>query len=245
LQTTRALVTPYAECRSNHWVLGQLAKRLGYTHPGFESGERELIDRSLKQSGFAGEEALYDEHWADCARGFESDNFADGFETPDRRFHFAPDWSRVGADFEDMPALPDHMPVANDVDGEHPFRLVAAPARQFLNTTFTETQSSQRAEQRPTLLIRGDDAARLDIADGELVRIGNRLASIRLHARIFDGMQSGVVVAESIWPNRAFVDGLGINALVSSEPGKPNGGAIYHDTAIWIARAAENSDETA
>jgi len=234
LQTTRALVEAYAECRSNHQVLKQLAKRLGFTHPGFELGERELIDRSLRQSGFAGEQALYDEHWSDCGRGFETDNFLDGFETPDRRFHFSPDWSRVGADFDGMPALPDHMPVANDTDDQHPFRLVAAPARQFLNTTFTETQSSQRAEKRPTLLIRGDDAARLGIADGDLVRIGNRLASIRLHAKIFDGMQSGVVIVESIWPNKAFVDGLGVNALVSSEPGKPNGGAIYHDTAVWI-----------
>jgi len=241
LQTTRALVEPYAECRSNHWVLGQLAKRLGFTHPGFELGARQLIDQSLRQSGFAGEQALFDEHWADCGRGFERDNFLDGFETPDRRFHFAPDWSRVGADFDAMPALPDHMPVANDSDDEHPFRLVAAPARQFLNTTFTETPSSRRAERRPTLLIRGDDAARLGIADGALVRIGNRQASIRLHAKIFDGMQGGVVVVESIWPNRAFIDGLGVNALVSSAPGKPDGGAIYHDTAVWIEAATGES----
>ena len=47
-----------------------------------------------------------------------------------------------------------------------------------------------------------------------------------------------MVVIESIWPNAAFVDGLGVNALVSAEPGKPNGGAIFHDTAVWIERAA-------
>jgi anaerobic selenocysteine-containing dehydrogenase len=239
LQTTRALLEPYAECRSNHWVLGQLASRLGFTHPGFELGERELIDHCLKQSGLPGEQALYDSHWVDCAHGFESDNFLDGFGTADGRFHFRPDWSRIGDDFDGMPELPDHMPVANDVDDAHPFRLVAAPARQFLNTTFTETPSSRRAEKRPTLLIRGDDAASLGIADGDLVRIGNRLASIRLHAKLFDGMQRGVVVVESIWPNGSFVDGLGVNALVSSEPGKPNGGATYHDTAVWIETAKE------
>jgi anaerobic selenocysteine-containing dehydrogenase len=245
LQTTRALVTPYAECRSNHWVLGQLAARMGFHHPGFELGERELIDASLRRSGMPDEETLYREHWVDCARGFETDNFIDGFETPDGRFHFKPDWSRVGADIEEMPVLPDHMPVANDADAEHPFRLVAAPARQFLNTSFTETETSRRAEGRPTLLIRADDAQRLGVADGSRVRVGNRLASILLHAKIFDGMQSGVVVIESIWPNRAFAEGLGVNALVSAEPGKPNGGAIYHDTAVWIAAEAENSHETA
>jgi anaerobic selenocysteine-containing dehydrogenase len=126
------------------------------------------------------------------------------------------------------------MAVANAADDDHPFRLVAAPARQFLNTSFTETRSSKRAEERPTLLIRADDASALGIADGALVRIGNRLASIVLHARLFDGMQTGVVVIESIWPNGAFVEGLGVNALVSAAAGKPNGGAIFHDTAVWI-----------
>jgi anaerobic selenocysteine-containing dehydrogenase len=234
VQATRPLVNPYAECRSNHWVLGQIARRLGFTHAGFEMQARELIDQSLRRSGLPDEDTLYRDHWVDCARGFEADNFLDGFETPDRRFHFRPDWSRVGADADEMPVLPDHMAVANAADDDHPFRLVAAPARQFLNTSFTETRSSKRAEERPTLLIRADDASALGIADGALVRIGNRLASIVLHARLFDGMQTGVVVIESIWPNGAFVEGLGVNALVSAAAGKPNGGAIFHDTAVWI-----------
>ncbi len=234
LQATRPLVQAYAECRSNHWLLGQLARRMGYHHAGFELEARELIDASLRASGLPDEDSLYHQRWLDCDRGFESDNFLDGFETPDRRFHFKPDWRRVGADADAMPLLPDHIPVANEADAKHPFRLVAAPARQFLNTSFTETQTSQAAEHRPTLLLRSDDAARLGVADGELVRIGNRLADLLIHVRLFDGMQAGVVVAESIWPNSAFIEGLGINALVSAEPGIPNGGAVFHDTAIWI-----------
>jgi len=234
LQTTRALVNPFAECRSNQWALGQIASRLGFNHEGFDRSARELIDQSLRASGLPDEESLYRDHWVDCAREFETSNFLDGFETPDRRFHFKPDWSRVGSDYGDMPVFPDHMPVANESDEAHPLRLVAAPARQFLNTSFTETRTSQRAERRPTLLLGTDDAARFGIADGALVRVGNQLADILLHARIFNGMQDGVVVIESIWPNAAYIEGLGVNALVSAEPGKPNGGAIFHDTAVWI-----------
>jgi len=234
LQVTRGLVKPFAECRSNHWVLGQLAQQLGFEHAGFQQEARELIDESLRLSGLPDEQTLYRDHWVDCAPEFETGNFLDGFETPDRRFHFKPDWSRIGPDFEQMPELPDHMPVANDTDNEHPFRLVAAPARQFLNTSFTETRTSQKAEHRPTLMLRADDAARYEIEDGGLVRVGNRIADILLHAKFFDGMQPGVVIIESIWPNHAFIEGLGVNALVSAEPGLPNGGAIYHDTAVWL-----------
>ena len=54
-------------------------------------------------------------------------------------------------------------------------------------------------------------------------------------------MQPGVVIIESIWPNHAFIEGLGVNALVSAEPGLPNGGAIYHDTAVWLRAEPEEA----
>lgn len=234
LQTTRKVVEPYGECRSNHWVLSQLAKRLGVSHECFESEARDLIDQSLKQSDYPGEGELYDQHWHDCAPDFETSNFLNGFETSDQRFHFKPDWTRVGRDITDMPPMPDYMPVMNSIDADHPFRLVAAPARHFMNTTFTETPSSRRYEKRPSLLLHPLDAADIGVGDCELVRVGNQLADIVLHTELFDGLQQGVVVIESIWPNAAFVEGLGVNALISAEPGKPNGGAIFHDTAVWV-----------
>ena len=43
-------------------------------------------------------------------------------------------------------------------------------------------------------------------------------------------------MVEGIWPNRNFETGMGINALTSAEPGYPNGGAVFHDTAVWIRR---------
>ena len=76
----------------------------------------------------------------------------------------------------------------------------------------------------------------LGIAEGDRVRIGNERGSLVIHARPFAGLQRGVVVVESIWPNRAFEEGIGINVLVSADPGLPNGGAAFHDTAIWIRK---------
>eukprot|EP00494_Astrolonche_serrata_P007664 UN07696 len=47
LQTTRKLIEPPGECRSNHTVLQQLPHRLGLQHEGFDATERELIDKTL------------------------------------------------------------------------------------------------------------------------------------------------------------------------------------------------------
>jgi hypothetical protein len=55
-----------------------------------------------------------------------------------------------------------------------------------------------------------------------------------LHATIATGQQPGVLVSESIWPSEYFEGGIGINALTSDDPGLPFGGAVYHDTAVWL-----------
>jgi anaerobic selenocysteine-containing dehydrogenase len=237
LQVTRKVIEPYAESRSNHWVICELAKRLGAKHPGFEMTAWELIDETLKCSGWPDAETIYRNHWHDCALDFETAHFLNGFETPDKRFHFKPDWARVGKAHAAMPALPDHVATIDEADEEHPFRLVAAPARDYLNTTFTETPTSIKHKVRPTVLIHPRDCEALGIDAGDRVRLGNRLATVVVHAKPFDGVQPGVVIVESVWPNHAFDEGIGINALVSADPGPPDGGAVFHDTAIWIRPA--------
>jgi anaerobic selenocysteine-containing dehydrogenase len=130
------------------------------------------------------------------------------------------------------------MAVIDESTGARPFRLVTAPARQFLNTSFTETASSRRREGRPTVLVHPDDAARLGIVEGGRVRLGNALGEVVVRAKLFDGLQQGVVVVESVWPHADFEGGIGINALISDDPAPPVGGAVFHDTAIWVQAVA-------
>ncbi len=81
------------------------------------------------------------------------------------------------------------------------------------------------------------DAAKLDLVDGQRVCIGNDRADTILHLKVTDVANPGVVIVESIWPNSDFETGIGINALTSAEPGSPVGGAVYHDTAVWVRPA--------
>jgi anaerobic selenocysteine-containing dehydrogenase len=237
LQVTRKVIEPYAECRSNHRVLCGLAKRLGAQHPGFEMSEWQLIEDALGRSGRPDAGSIHENHWHDCAPDFETMHYLDGFAHDDGRFRFKPDWAAIGRDHATMAALPDHLANIDATDDEQPFRMVTAPARNYLNTSFTETPTSIASEERPTVLVHPQDLLEVGIDAGERVRIGNRRASVVVHARSFDGVQRGVVVVESIWPNRAFEEGVGINALVSAERGLPNGGAVYHDTAVWLRPA--------
>ncbi len=237
LQVTRAVIDPLPDCRSNHEVICALAARLGAEHPGFRMNAWQIIDATLKASGLPDAETVHAAHWYDCVKPFEQMHFLDGFAHADGRFHFKPDWAAQGRDFAAMPHLPGHNPDYDRAEAERPFRLVAAPARTFLNSTFTETPGSLKREQRPTVLIHPDAAARLGIREGARVRLGNRQGSLVVHAELFEGLQPDVVVVESIWPNSAFEEGRGINLLISADPGPPAGGAVFHDTAVWVAAA--------
>jgi anaerobic selenocysteine-containing dehydrogenase len=234
IQIGAKVVEPPGECRSNHEVILGLAQRLGAEHRGFTMTEMQIVDATLRASGWPGAEEVQARRWIDAAPSFEESHFLNGFGHPDGKFRFAPDWASLGPDHARMPKLPDHLAIIDPVTPEHPFRLVTAPARQFLNTSFTETGGARRREGRPTVLVHPDDAARLEIAEGDLVRLGNGQGTVTVHARLFAGLQPGVIVVESIWPHADFTEGVGINALVSDDPAPPAGGAVFHDTAVWM-----------
>ncbi len=239
LQVAKAVIEPFAEARSNHQMVSELAKRLGASHPGFVMAAWELIDETLKISNYPDAETIWRNGGYDCAKSFEEAHYLKGFGHADGKFHFAPDWVTIGPRAEKLPLLPDHCELLDDASPEHPFRLVAAPARNFLNTTFTETPTSRRQEKGPCVLIHPTDYQKLDLAEGDKVRLVNRQGEVILPVRPFDGLQLGVVVVESIWPNGDFACGIGINALISALPGYPNGGGVFHDTAVRIEKVQE------
>jgi anaerobic selenocysteine-containing dehydrogenase len=237
LQAARAVLAPIGQSRPNHFVISQLAQRLGAKHPAFEMTEWQLIDAVLKASGKPGADELLAGRWLDCAPDFRAAHFLDGFPQPDGRFRFAPDWAAAGPHHRDMPPLPDHLAVIDDANEARPFRLVAAPSRHFLNTSFSETPGSRQAQGRPTVLVHPNVCRRMSLEDGDLVELGNRQGTVRLHLRQTPGVGERTVVVEGVWPSAAFVDGVGINVLTSAEPIAPAGGAAYHDTAVWLRAA--------
>jgi anaerobic selenocysteine-containing dehydrogenase len=206
---------------------------------------RELIDATLRKSGHGGIEALETDLWRDIQPDFRTSHYLDGFAHADGKFHFKADWARVplgnaglmGA-WDQMPSLPDHWTAIEEADAAHPFRLATSPSRSFLNTSFNETPSSQAREGAPSVMMHPEDAASLGIADGDAVTLGNMRGETTLAARLFDGVRRGVLIAESVHPNKAHIGGRGINMLTGAEAVAPFGGAAFHDNKVWAKKAA-------
>ena len=238
------LIEPPGECRSNHDVISDLARRVGAEHRGFNMTPREIIDATLQASGWGTLDELEVAKWIDCQPNFETAHYLNGFAHPDGKFHFAPNWTGVKmvnagpmGPHEQMPKLPDFWEVIEKTDAKHPFRLATSPSRSYLNSSFNETPSSQAREGPPAALINPEDMARLGVADDERIAMGNERGEIRLLARAFDGVQPGVVIVESIAPNDHFENGEGINTLTGADQPAPFGGGAFHDNHVWIRKA--------
>ncbi|MEM7255581.1 MAG: molybdopterin dinucleotide binding domain-containing protein, partial [Pseudomonadota bacterium] len=230
-------------CRSNHEVIVALAKRLGAEHPGFSLTPRELIDKTLQASGWGSFASLASTHWIDCQPAFREAHYLDGFGHADKRFRFSADWHALQPhgfapdSLSDMPTYPDHWEVIETATDDMPYRMVTAPARHYLNSSFTEVPTSIRREREPTVMMHPDDARALRVDEGDYVRLGNERGNVLIKVEVIIGVTKGVVVVESIWPNHAFKEGIGINALTSAEPVAPVGGAAFHDTRVWVKTA--------
>lgn len=238
------LVEPPGECRSNHEVICALAQRLGAEHRGFAMSPREIVDWTLQETGRGTLADLVANDFLDVQPDFETAHYLQGFGWPGGKFRFKPDWPKVPnanaglvGPHAEMPALPDHWAVIEAADAEHPFRLATSPARNFLNSSFTETPTARKKEGGPTLMLHPADAATLGIGDGDPVVVGNRRGTVELDAVLFEGLVRGVVIAESIWPNGAHRGGRGINTITGADSPAPFGGAAFHDNKVWIRKA--------
>ncbi|RAI00224.1 dehydrogenase [Acuticoccus sediminis] len=245
------LVDAPGEALENHVVLCEIARRVGAEHPGFRMTAREHIEWMVKASGYD-MEALDRDGFVDLNPDFETAHYLDGFGYPDGKFRFSPDWTKIPHNNNgpmgpvgEMPRFPDQWDVIEAATEREPFRLVTAPARSFLNSTFNDTPSSLAKEGEPVVMVHSEDAAAAGIADGSLVRLVNARGAVRLKAKVFDGVVRGTLICEGLHRNGDFRDGRGINMLTGADAVAPHGGAAFHDVRVALEAVADEVLEEA
>jgi anaerobic selenocysteine-containing dehydrogenase len=238
------LIDAPGEARENHWVVAEIARRVGAEHRGFGMSVREIIDETLEKSGWGSLAALEAGKWIDCQPSFEAAHYINGFAYRDGKFRFKPDWEKVPyakngmmGPWRQMPTLPDHWAITEEPEAGFPFRLATSPSRSYLNSTFSETPGSKKREGAPSLMMHPDDMARHGLVEGQEVVVTSPRGETILALRVFPGVRPGVVIAEGLHPNGAHTGGNGINALTDASPSAPFGGAPFHDNKVRIRPA--------
>ena len=235
------LIDPPEGPKPNHYVIEELAKRLGVAHlPGFGRTERELIDAMMLKSGKPGWDEMQAQKWVDLQPDFDTSHHLNGFGWPDKKFRFKPDWTGgpspnkppasmgpqgpyQGLPYSPTISTPSKTPTQPPVPPRH---IASAELPQLLipgNAKLHRQGSPARAENPPG----GCGGAWHSLTDR--IQIGNERGEVILHARFFAGLQRGVVISEGLWPNSAFESGEGINTLTGADAIAPHGGAAFHE----------------
>ncbi|MBO3750450.1 molybdopterin oxidoreductase family protein [Streptosporangiaceae bacterium NEAU-GS5] len=223
-------IAPAGECLSTSETFRRIARHMGLTEPSLYDSDLDLAAQLLDGSGIDLAE-LRKQGWARVEIG---QPFADGFPTPSGRLEFATDRAVEAG----LPRVATYVPsyTARTRRGSR-LALITPASHTFLNTIFANNPELLRRSGGPTIVLNPADAAERGLADGQPVRVYNRVGEIRAYVEISDKVRPGVAAtAKGMWPKLS-PDGANPNALIEERDADLGRGATYHDNFVQVAPA--------
>ena len=262
VQLSQQAIEPPGEARSNVWLFGQLAQRMGYPEPCFRDTPQDLIRQALGIDPAAGPDTPSTnpgmEHISYAAleeRGhvpldLHADpeahpflpNTSGSLSTPSGKVEFYSE-SLADAGLDPLPAF---TPPTESRWGEaakrYPLELLARKADNYMNSTFANLAGHRKMEARTNqrLEIHPADAAARNLADGDPVRIFNDRGSLQLTAMLNPRLPPGVVAARLDWA-KLHPDGVNVNALTSERLTDIGTGATFYSTLVEVTKVTEDA----
>ena len=254
VQLSQQAIEPPGEARSNVWLFGQLAQRMGFPESCFRDTPEEMIQQALGigpdgHSTNPGMEHITVEdlkaqghmplsfHCAPETEPFLP--YSSGrLPTPSGKIEFFSE--ALAADGLD--GLPAFVPPTESRWGESaerfPLEFLSRKADNYMNSTFANLDGHRKMEARTSqrLEIHPLDAQSRGIADGDPVRVWNDRGSLRLTALVNGSVPAGVVAGRMDWA-KLHPDGSNVNALTSERLTDLGGGATFYSVLVEVAKA--------
>lgn len=192
------------------FILSELARRLGYGH-FYPQNPTELLDRSLRGSGFTLEEVrraggtvkvptvmMEYKKWE---KGLLREDGQPGFETPSGKFKIAssileehgydalPIYIEPGESPQSQPELAREFPLVFNS---------GARSRVDIHTLHQTIPALMEEKPVPTVMINTADARVRDIENGDLVTLKTKRGQISLYALVTDDIVAGAVEASGM-----------------------------------------------
>jgi anaerobic selenocysteine-containing dehydrogenase len=231
-QYSQPVIEPVGEARSNHWLFGELCRRMELTRPGDPETPDDLVQAIVSTSRSS----------AELARSFAATGravppcgqrpvpFVDVFPgTADRRIDLFPS----SLDQASTYGLYTYLPVRESE--EFPLSLISPSTSKAISSTLY-----QLVQGRVPLEMHPADARARGIADGDVVRMFNDSGEVRCAAKINSDVRPGVVVMpKGLWARHTH-NGQTTNALVPDTLSDIGGGACFNDARVQIERIDES-----
>jgi molybdopterin guanine dinucleotide-containing S/N-oxide reductase-like protein len=251
VQWSHQAIEPLGEARSNVWLFGQLAQRMGFGEECFRDTPEEMISQALAPdaSGHStnpGMEHITVEELK--AKGHlplsfhrSPDNepfqpyLAGDLPTPSGKVEF---YSETLA-AQGLDPLPAFVPPVESRWGaeakRYPLELLARKNDNYMNSTFANLEGHRRMEARTAqkLEMHPQDAQARGIADGDRVRVYNDRGQIRLTARVDGNLPAGVVAGRLDWA-KLTPDAVNMNALTSERLTDIGAAATFYSALVEV-----------
>jgi anaerobic dimethyl sulfoxide reductase subunit A len=233
---SRQAAEPVGESRTDYWVFGQLAERLGlgeaYTQGKTESewlqrfrNPRLLDVEALDRDGIMRRDAKPRVTLADYRR----DPAGHPLSTPSGLIEIeAPQAAQHG-----LPTIPSYVPIEAET---LPLHLLTPHFKYRSNSCLGGVPLLQRLE-RPEVWIHPQDAAARGIAPGQTVEVYNERGTVRLPAKVTERIMPGVVsLYQGAWyrPAADGVDEGGCANVLTAHRRTPTGGMASHTTQVEV-----------
>jgi anaerobic selenocysteine-containing dehydrogenase len=217
-------VAQTGECRSDSWILNELARKMGF-HEHVWSDMKEPLDIVLKDAGLTFEafrkigtligEKMY--------RHYEKE----GFGTPSGKVElYSERLESWGYDplptYREPPETPYSEPEGSE---EYPLIMTSHKDDVYRHSGGRQIASLRRALPEPGVRIHPLTAEKLRIEEGAWVHVSTRRGTIRLKARLLESLDPRTVVLDYAWWYPEKKDSLlfawdesNINVLTSNKP---------------------------
>ncbi len=232
-QFSQPVIEPVGEARSNHWLFGELCRRMGLTRPGDPETPDDLVQAIVSTSRSSAELA---QSFAATGRavppcGPRPVPFVDVFPgTADRRIDLCPQ----SLDQASSQGLYAYHPIPECE--KFPLALISPSTSKAISSTLY-----QLVQGTVPLEMNLADARARGIADGDAVRMFNDSGEVRCAAKISSDVRPGVVVMpKGLWARHTH-NGQTTNALVPDTLSDVGGGACFNDSRVQIERTNGSS----
>jgi predicted molibdopterin-dependent oxidoreductase YjgC len=228
VQRVRPALVPPGNAKDDIWIIGELAKRLGYDwgDPSAHEVWEEVRRLSPMHAGMSWErlEELGGIQWP-CPD--ESH--------PGTKFLHARLWSEDPAE-QGMKApfsVVLYEPPVDELDEDYPFRLTTGRRLDSYNTGVQTGGYTSPLRREETLDISPEDAERLGVREGERVRIASRRGEVEAPVRLALGLRPGLLFMTLHFPDQVDINNLTIDAW---DP--KSGTAEFKATAVQVEKLA-------
>lgn len=233
VQRMRKALDPPGLARDDHWIIYELARRLGHDwgHPTLEQAWEELRSLSPMHRGmsYARLEETGGLQWPCPSEDHPGSPFLHG---------------RLWEEPVQGPPAPFSIttwaPPIDELNEEFPIRLTTGRRLDSYNTGVQSNLYRSPLRRGETLDLCPEDAATLEVAPGEVVKVSSRRGSIEAPVRLDSGLRPGLAFMTMHFP-----DDIDVNVLTIDATDPKSGTAEFKATAVRVEKSGSGGREAA